>query len=333
MNRREALRSAAVLLAAPGIARAQDPSRRHRLGWVRPGNTFTDAFASTWREALAMQGLVEGRNLELLYSAAWHGDLARRNDSIRALVERRPDAILVGNTDLSRAVQKATKTLPIVFYNVADPVSAGLVESLSKPGANVTGVSVHNLTLFPKRLQFIRELLPHAKRVALIVDGAFIRDGFPPEFYRQMRETARSLALDLVEEDIEHLPQGLEEGIRNAAHKKVDIVLPLGPWPSNREIPFSFADAQNRYRVPVLGYIPLRGGFEDALLVQYGVGMAELTAHAAELVARVLAGTPPRDIPVRQATKVELVVNMKVARDLGVAIPKYVLKRADRVIE
>ena len=331
--RRRDFAATLLLLAAPAFARAQAAGRRYRLGWVQSVAGTSDAFTRLWREALAIHDLVEGRNLEFLYPTSWHGDLNRRDASLRALVESRPDALLVGNTDLSRSVQKATKAIPIVFYNVADPISAGLVDSLAKPGGNITGVSVHNLTLFPKRLAFIRELMPHARRVALIVDGAFVRKGFPAEFYRQMRETARALGLELIEEDIEHLPRGLEDAVRNAANMRVDIVLPLGPWPSHRTVPFSFADAQNRYRVPVLGFTPLSGGLDDALLVQYGVGMAELTAHGAELVARVLAGIHPRDIPVRQATRVELVINLKVARELGIAIPKDVLKRADRVIE
>lgn len=333
-SRRAFAAAAALLAILPAAAKPRAPARWYRIGWVRAvPMTVSDAFAGLWREALAVHGLAEGRNIDIIFPDAWNGDAARRDASIRALVQRQPDVLLVGNTDLSRAVQKATRTIPIVFYNVADPVAAGLVTSLSRPGANVTGVSVHNLTLFPKRLELIRELMPHARRVGLIVDGSFMREGFPPDFYRQMRDTAKALGLELLEEDIEHLPNGLEEGIRNAARRNADIVLPLGPWPSNRKVPFSFADAQGRHRVPVLGYIPLRGGVEDGLLIQYGVGMAELTAHGAELVALVLGGVRPRDIPVRQATTVELVINLKVARELGIAIPKDVLRRADRVVE
>jgi putative ABC transport system substrate-binding protein len=323
-----------VLLAAPVLGRAQTPRRKFRLAMLQArGGSPTDQGLERWKRALGRQGLAEGVDYELMFAPVWAGGgTERMYASAREVVAQAPDLLITNSTDNTRAAQRATTTIPIVFMNVADPVAAGFVKSLAAPEGNLTGVSVHNLTLFPKRLQLIRELLPGATRVALIIDGAFVRDGFPPRFYSEVRAAAKTAGLHLVEEDIEHLPGGIEEAFGNAARERVDIVLPLGPWPSDRSRVFSFPEAQNRYRVPVLGWIPARGSPHDGLFAQYGVTADESIELGARLVARVLAGNVPRDIPVLQATRVELVVNLAVAREFGIKVPKQVLKRADRVI-
>jgi putative tryptophan/tyrosine transport system substrate-binding protein len=335
MMRRDFIRIGATLLS--GVAAntwAQTPARKFRIAFICAGGQPPQAHdIAAWRAALARQGLVEGRGFEFVFARSWHGNGEGRTASIREVIDSRPDLLLTKSTNLTRPVQRATTTIPIVFWNVADPVASGFVKSVAKPGGNVTGVSVHNLTLFPKRLQLIRELMPQARRVALIVDGAFIRDGFPAKFYQEMHETARTLELELIEEDLELLPGGLEDAFRNAARKHVDIALGLGPWPSHLIHEIDFVVQQDRHRVPVLGFVPLRGGPQDGLLVQYGGSYEEMVQSGAEVVAKILRGANPAQTPVRQQTRIELVLNLKVARELGVTIPRGVLRRADRVIE
>jgi putative ABC transport system substrate-binding protein len=221
-----------------------------------------------------------------------------------------------------------------VFFNVADPLASGFVKSLSRPGGNLTGVSVHNLSLFPKRLELIRELSPTARRVVMIVDSKFQRDGYPPDFYREMQEAGRSLGLELVEEDIVLSPSGFEEAFAKASRLRPDFIVPLGPFPSLRVGNYrDLALWQNKYRVPVLGTIPAIGGPFEGLVVQLGNPVEEMRNITVGLLARVLAGSDPAETAVVQTTKVDLVVNLRAARELGIKIPKSVLTRADRVIE
>jgi putative ABC transport system substrate-binding protein len=245
----------------------------------------------------------------------------------------KPDIILAENTFGTRLAQKATDSIPIVFVSVADPVAVGIVKSVSHPGGNITGVTVHNLTLFPKRLELIRELLPAARRIALLVDSVFTRDGFPLAFYRELRDVAKRLQLELVEEDLARSPGGLDEAFAKMALFKPDLVLPLGPWPSVRVIDMDFVKFQDRYGLPVLGFQPLVGGVQEGLVVQMGGDVGEMTALAAGVIAKVLAGTPPAEIPVQQQTRILLVINLAVARRFGITVPNNVLRRADRVIE
>ena len=338
-TRRRSIIAAAVLAVAP--SRALGAARLHRIGFVAD---FGGRPPEMWTSGFARRGLQEGKNTEFLLLQPFHGNPGRYRDHLRDLIARRPDVLVTGSTLHTRAAQRATDVVPIVFFNVADPLTAGFVQSLARPGGNVTGVSVHNLTLFPKRLELIRELMPAATRIALIIDGSFVRDGFPPAFYEGMRQTARSFDFALIEVDVEHMPGGIEEAFQNAVAKRADIVLPLGPWPSLKQPPssptstvpplnFGWRDGQSRYGIPVLGFQPALGGPQEDLLAQYGASTAEMIDLTVGIVALVLEGMPPRDIPVRQATKVDLVFNLKAARALGVTVPTQLLKRADRVIE
>ena len=331
MKRRQVLATFAML---PLMGHAQVGARVHRIGFFWGEAPMPTSSLVDWRKHFVKNGLVEGRNLELWFIPLWYGDEEKLNTSVREMLAWKPDAILTNSTSGTRIIQRATSTVPVVFFNVADPLSAGFVKNLSRPGGNLTGVTVHNLSLFPKRLQLIRELLPSARRVVVILDGNFKRDGFPREFYRQMHEAANGLGLELVEEDIVLSPGGFEEAFAKASRLRPDFILPLGPWPSLRGGNYhELARMQLEYRIPVLGWIPGVGGPFDGLVAQLGVPVEEIRASAVELLARVLAGSDPAETPVVQTTKVDLVVNLRAARELGIKVPASILKRADRVIE
>ena len=326
--------AASQALFAPLKAHGQD-GRVLRLGWFWLLYSPMDdpRMRAIWWEHLARHGYVEGQNIEHRFIPDWNGDFERLNASIRELLAWKPDAIVSVSTLNTRILQRATTSVPIVFMNVADPVSAGFVMSLSRPGGNITGVSVHNLTLFPKRLQLIRELLPKARRVVLIVDSVFMRDGFPVDFYRGMHNVAASLGLELVEEDVAQSPGGFEEAFQKAARLRPDLIMPLGPWPSLRIRDPDFAKYQDRHRIPVLGFTPQVGGRQEGLVIQFGATIDEMNRLGADLLAQVLRGGKPADIPVVQQTNIDLVVNLKAAGELGIKVPASILKRADRVIE
>ena len=333
-TRRKAILATLALAAAPRTLFAQD-GRTYRLGWFWLLHSPMDVprLREIWRRHLARHGYIEGQNIEHRFIPDWNGDFERLNGFIRDLLAWKPDAILSVSTLNTRILQRATTSVPIVFMNVADPMSAGFVLSLSRPGGNITGVSVHNLTLFPKRLQLIRELLPKARRVVLIVDSVFMRDGFPVDFYRGMHNVAASLGLELVEEDVAQSPRGFEEAFEKAARLHPDLIMPLGPWPSLRIRDPDFVKYQDRHRIPVLGFTPELGSRLEGLVIQFGATIDEMHRLGADLVAQVLRGAKPADIPVVQQTKIDLVINLKAAGELGIKVPASILKRADRVIE
>jgi len=334
---RRHLLAAAIALCVSGVARPCAAARTFKLLFVAsyggpPPNPHNRAGIVA---ALAERGFVEGRNLELQFADPWPpGSAGIKEQALAKAVARQPDAIFVQNTELTRAVQAATQSIPIVFWNVADPIAAGIVTNLARPGGNATGTAVHNLTLFPKRLELLREAFPNAKRVALVIDGGFVRDGFPPSFYRGLHETASSLGLTLVEVDVATGPMDSAAALDVAAAMKADVLLPLGPWPSRSLLQVDFVKFQSRARIPVIGIATdSRGGIIDGLVLQFGIDAQEAFRLCASQLHQIFTGTPPGEIPVQQQTKVDLVVNLKAARELGVTIPTHVLKRADRVIQ
>jgi len=337
LSRRDLLWRASIGVLAGLVGARAGAARIPRIGLAVLGSSGPAGnganSAHVWMDVLRRRGLHDGKNVEYVVLQPWGGDLRRYADNVRDVVTLSPDVIISNSTLHTRAVQKATSTIPVVFVNVADPLSAGFVQSLGKPGGNITGVAVHNLTLFPKRLQLIRELLPAARQVGLIIDGAFVRNGFPPSFYEEMRQMAKSLDLALIEIDVERMAGGIDEAFQNAAAKRVDMVLPLGPWPSVKQLDFWWREGQWKYRIPVMWFAPYRGGPLDDVLVQYGVTVEEMMEHAAEIVLLILKGVHPRDIPVRQADKVELIFNLKAAQELGISVPMHLLARANRIIE
>jgi len=334
MNRRFALAVGAALLAVPVVALAQTVERPLRLGWfLGPGGLNRIGPFRIWADVLRSHGYVEGRNADFRIIPQYHGDIGKLKASMRELVEWKPNAIVTQATFNTRIAQAATSSIPIVFTDVADPVASGIVKSLARPGGNITGVTVHNLTLFPKRLGLVRELLPQAGRVSLIIDRTFTRDGFPPAFYREMHETAARLGLELIEEDLSQCPGGFAEAFENIVALKPDIVMPLGPWPSLRTYDTDYAKFQDRHGIPVFGFQPVAGGAHDGVVIQYGGDVEEAVFTAGDILARIIAGARPADIPIHQQTRVVLVVNLVAARQLGIAVPNSILVRADRVIQ
>lgn len=292
------------------------------------------ALTESWGPTPAIIGLREGLQ-ELGYRENEHfvigvrftqGNPAELAEAARDLVRHGVDIIVTaegGNT--ARAAQAATNRIPIVFMGGSDPVGLGLVQSLARPGGNITGTADLDIDLAPKRMEIFRELIPGLKRVLLPYDAT---NAYAVAQLAVYRDAARRLGLTLVER-----PVRTEEEARAALSKiragEVDGI--FAPRFLSLNIPGFIFDTAQKQRLPAMFHGPFfveRGG-----LAAYSAADHQLGRQAARLVDKILNGAKPADLPIEQPTKFELVINMKTAKALGLAIPPAVLLRADRVIE
>ena len=327
MNRRRfnALIAAAVAgLVSPPL-RAQQLGRTYRIGALLGGGaSATLRYRVALGERLATHGFVEGRNLKIDARGAvglFHED----RDIAREFVAAKSDAIFTCFSNVTRAAQAATKSVPIVFAWVADPVASGIVKSYAKPGGNITGVTDRFGELLVKRLELIRELLPTAKRIAVVgwVHGPLFEVLAPP-----LRTAAAQLGFELLE-----IPGGGDwvGPIDRTVKAGAEALLPFTSFADQSVVGERVVQYSNRHRIPTI-FADVetveRGG-----LISYGTNLVDDVRRGADLLARVLKGAKPADLPVDQAARFELVVNLKAAREIGLTIPPAILLRADRVIE
>jgi len=319
LKRRALLVLAAAALPWTSRALAQ---RTYRVDLLLPmGGLAGEHYAAAVRERLARHGLVEGRNLRLKLQ---HVDSPA---AVRELVRAKPDAFLVGTTILTRHVQRAADAAPIIFAWVADPVSSGIVKSYARPEGNVTGVANRFFELANKRIELLRELLPAARRVA-VAAGVF--DTTLEIAMGEAQATARRLDLELFRVEA---GAAWRQALERAVGERAEAVLVLTPfsvfgmrWAAEEVVRFSV-----ERRVPVV-YSDLES-VELGGLISYGNDLMGDLRQAADLLGRVLKGEKPGDIPVEQASRFELAVNLKAARAIGLEVPQSILLRADSIIE
>ncbi len=323
MKRREALAALAALGLAPLDAHAQSVGRRFRVGVLLPVAEVAASSLPPIRERLAVQGFVEGRNLALdvRYSRT-------DPDAARDLIARKADAILAVTTDAAEAALRETKTLPIVFCWVADPPLSGLVKQLGRPGGNVTGLSNRYYELTVKRLELLRDLLPSVKRVAV---AGTLANPVHMAALKIARTAAARLGVELlarpdVSWDWDH---GLDQAIRAGA-QAVCVLSVFGAHGLRYDME-NAVRAVARRRIPAVWVE--RETVEAGGLMAYGTDLHDELRRAVDLIAQILKGRSPDDIPVEQASRFELAVNLKTAKALGLKIPQSILVRADRVIE
>ncbi|MGQ0524832.1 MAG: ABC transporter substrate-binding protein [Betaproteobacteria bacterium] len=297
---------------------------------LRVGFLFTDdpkteqARNRVFVEAMRDLGWVEGRNI--MYDRAnADGDYARLPMLAAKLVGSKADLIFVGATQEVRAALTATTTTPIVFSATNDPVASGLVKSLARPGGNVTGIANIGPELGPKRLQLIREALPRASRVGLLISPVIA----PLQMERKLIEEAADRHIKVIPAVVNE-GGDIEAAFKALTESRAEAVLTthIGLLFRLRRMIFDIA---MRNRLPVIGH---RSLFADSgALMAYSSNLDEQIRRSAHLVDKVLRGAKPADIPVEQPTKFELVINLKTARALAITIPQAFLLRADRVIE
>jgi len=280
-----------------------------------------DAF----RAGLRQLGYVEGRNIRIEYRYA-DGFLDRLPTLAAEIVRLNPTVIVSAPMPANLAARKATSTIPIVMANGADPVSFGLVESLSRPGGNVTGLTNFAEDLASKQIDIIRELLPHMVRVGALVN---VENPLHVPQWRETQAAAAKASLALLRFDY-HVPDDLERAFDYFAGERVEAVLvpPDVTFATHR---VRIVELAAKARLPSIYFnreSVLTGG-----LLSYGVDTVENYRRAAVFVDKILKGAKPADLPIERPTKFELVINLKTAKALGLTVPPSLLARADEVIE
>ncbi len=330
MTRRPLWFLAVLLLASVQLAEAQQPGKIHRIGYLSGTDPATDsARVEEIRLALRELGYIEGQNIAIEYRYA-EGKVDRAPELAAELVRLKVDIIVVASGDQwIRAAKNATRTIPIVMMGQgSDPVKAGLVQSLARPGGNVTGLTALNRELGGKRLELLQETVPKLSRVAVLYDPAL------PQNLHEVKELlpADASALKLTIEPWEIRAVDDFEKVFAALNKqRPDGLYPLnagGVMRPNQKRIVGFA---SKSRLPSV-YIS-REAVEAGGLMSYGRDLADGYRRVAYFVDRILKGAKPADLPVEQPTKFELVINLKTAKQIGVTIPPNVLARADKVIK
>jgi putative ABC transport system substrate-binding protein len=309
--------------AWPLAARAQQPDRMRRIGFLRaapPPERELNAFV----RALAERGYVQGRNFVMV--PQWgDGNVARLAELAVALMNASIDVIVAEGTIVARAAAALTSTIPIVMVGVADPFAGGLVKNLSRPGGNVTGFSSLDIDIAGKLLETLKEIVPNLRRMAVLATRSIWS-----LFSATQDQAARALGVDLSYIDMpqpEAVAAAMQQAIAGGAQ---GAVVRGGPFFSAVQRRF-IIDSAAEFRLPVI--YERRDDTAQGGLVSYSADHIELYHATAEYVARILDGEKPADLPVQQATKFELVINLKTANALGLDVPPILLARANEVIE
>jgi putative tryptophan/tyrosine transport system substrate-binding protein len=323
MKRRDFIAATAALLVSPRPLRAEGPPRR--VGYLDPVLKTLPLF-KVWQDSLRDHGWIERKNLIVDYRSA-EGRAERVSALAAELVALKPNLLVGPSPQVALALKSATATIPIVFVAVYDPVAIGLVQSLSRPGGNVTGLATYAPgDWIAKRIEILRELVPGASKIALLVnpDNPVHRLTLAEELPR----TARSfgVALPIVEATT---ADELDTAFASAVAQHADAMIVFGDNLTNQEARRVTALAANHH----LPAIYLFRQFANGGLISYGPDIADLFRRAGGYVDKILKGTKPADLPVEQPTKFEIVINMKTARGLGLTVPPSLLVRADEVIE
>jgi putative ABC transport system substrate-binding protein len=326
MNRRKLLVAFGLgALAGALPAFAQQKGKVWRVGFLGSASAAANvARIEALRVGLRDLGYVEGKNIVIEFRWA-DGKYERLPELAAELVRLKVDIIITHGTPGSLAAKQATASIPIVIATISDPVATGVVASLRQPGANVTGVMFFTQELNEKRLEMIREVLPNAKRVAILTnaDNASMKHMIPA-----LEAVGKALKLEVRRFDVRG-PEEFEKAFSAMVAVRADAVVPIedAMLLANDK---AMADHAAKRRLPLVAWkeVAEKGG-----VLAYGVDFPDMFRRSASYVDRILKGAKPADLPVERSTKFELVINMKTVKALGVKLPQSVLVRADRVIE
>jgi putative ABC transport system substrate-binding protein len=322
MRRRDLI---AAMIGGAGVARlalAADPAKTVRIGVLAPAPTRP---IDSLKQRLGEHGWIEGQNVR--YELRWAGSDDTRYPALAAELAALPvDAIVTWSTPAVLAAKQATATIPIVMAAVANPVGVGAVGNLSRPGGNVTGFSTQNYELEAKRLELLREFVPGMARIALLSNAD---NPYAVAAVKQIQALAEQggLKADAIALAV---PFELQSGLASLIQTRPDAVHVIS------------APALFPYREEIVGFMalnrlpaiyPFREFAEVGGLIAYATNYDELFRQAADYVDKILNGTPPGDLPVQQAAKFDLVINMRTANLLGLTVPPVLLTRANEVIE
>jgi putative ABC transport system substrate-binding protein len=329
MNRREFITLVGGTAAWSLASRAQQAQRVRRIDVLMPSDEndpVPKTFVSAFTQALAVLGWTDGRNMRM--DLRWHGDDINRIGAFaRELVGLQPDIILTASTPATVAVQRETRTIPIVFVSVADPVALGIVARLDRPSGNITGFANYEATLGGKWLELLSEIAPGLKRAAIMFnpDTATGLGVYMPS----LETAARSLKVEPIIAPV-HSDAEIETAIIALGREPGSGLLVVGDVFALAHRA-SITSAAARNNVPAVYWASefvREGG-----LLSYGVDRVDTFRRAATYVDRILRGAKPAELPVQLPTKFEMVLNLKTAKALGLVVPPSILLRADEMIE
>jgi putative tryptophan/tyrosine transport system substrate-binding protein len=327
MRRREFIAGVGSTAVWPLTARAQQGERVRRIGILEVGDEVDRVNQARWgatREVLARLGWIEGRNarFEIRFSANDPDRVRAHADELVRLV---PDVIAVASGAATQVLLQRTRTIPIVFTNVGDPVAMGLLKNIARPEGNATGITSLFQSFGGKWLELLKEAAPRTARVALVFAAGIVAD----QYFEVIDKGAEALAVKIIRMPYRNAVE-LERAIDNFAVEPDGglFILPPPPIPSNRDLINRLAVT---YRLPAI-YFDKHFAAEGGL-ISYGSDTVELNRIAAIYVDRILRGAKPGDLPVQFPTKFEMTVNLKTAKALGLSVPQSILLRADEVIE
>jgi putative ABC transport system substrate-binding protein len=323
MRRREfiTLLGSGAVAAWPLAARAQQ-GRLPRIGALVLTSADAQALGNELREGLRELGYVEGQNFAFEVRFA-DGNADRLAELAAELVRLRVDVIVAAYTPCAVAAKRATTAIPIVMAAVADPIGAGLVQSLARPGGNITGLSNMAAETAGKSVELVRDMLPSLRRVAVLANPV---DPFTKSLLEQVHLAGRTGGIEIAPVAMVRDPNEIEVAFADIASKQAQAVVVQAIFFAK-----AIADLAIKYRLPsaaVLRSYPHAGG-----LMSYGADVPHLFRRSAALVHKILQGAKSADLPVEQPTKFELVVNLKTAKAIGLSIPESFLLRADELIE
>jgi putative ABC transport system substrate-binding protein len=315
---------AKALLIAPLAARAQQAAKVYRIGILEaiPAAQNTANLAAL-RKGLRELGYVEGRNLIIEYRSA-DGRAEQFPELASEMVGLNVDVILTRGTPAARAAKNATGTIPVIMATMGDP--RAIVASFARPGGNITGVTTFSTELTAKRIQLLNELVPKLSRVALLHNMG--NPAAPPE-WEETKAAARALGLQAELLDVRSQDE-LRRALESAARQRVDALL-IGADGLTQMHQQTIVDLVARNRLPAA--YPSREFVEAGGLFAYAVNYADLYFRLASYADKIIKGAKPAELPVEQPTKFELVINVKTAKSLGLAIPQSLLLQANEVIQ
>jgi ABC-type uncharacterized transport system substrate-binding protein len=319
---------ATLFLANVSLA-AQQTGKVARIGFLDPSTASGNAvrLAAFWQE-MGRLGWIEGKNITVEYRFAENKGPERQPELAADLVRRKVDLIVVSGTPAALAAKKATTTIPIVMTNTGDPVGAGVVASLARPGGNVTGNASLGFELATKRLEILKDAVPRLVRVGLLMPPiAGVSSNLQ---MKELRGAALALKLKLEEIETQADAKGLESAFQTAKQKQVGAILPSGSNPFFAERK-RIVELAGKYRLPAIYF--QKEFVDEGGLMSYGADFDDLYRRAAVYVDKILKGAKPADLPVQQPTKFEFVINLKAAKQIGLIIPPNVVARANQVIK
>jgi putative ABC transport system substrate-binding protein len=326
MDRRAFLAGAAALLAAPLAAEAQPAGKVYRIGYLSFGTAAASANrVEALRAGLRELGYVEGKNLVIEFRLT--GTVEQMHEAAAELVRMKVDIIFATSSTESESARRATNTIPIVFATHADPVGVGHVSSLARPGGNMTGLADIQSVIAPKRLEILRETVPQVTRFGVLYSPT--APSYRP-FLEAAEATGGKLGVQLLTVSVSTVAD-FDGAFAKMAQDRVGAVLVHGAALTARHNPRLLAELALKHRLPTM-FGP-RENVVAGGLMSYAPDHLDLTRRAAIYIDKILKGAKPAELPIEQASRYQLVINLKTAKALGLTIPPSLLQQADEVIQ